>query len=177
MSNSYICNLDILTNTKITIFLYRNVRNVSDIKRKLFAGEIQCAVLNPSLICSPFLIATAANKAMISKFRNTLTTRTIYTEVLYNLSPTRNISESLMKFGIDDELKNMIIIFLNNVENDDDFNKVLNIVDGEQVPINKLHEFNDISLIRKVYKISEAELKVSSLEDSILSKLSIKGFS
>lgn len=176
-SEGYVCSLDSSTKLKVTIFLYRDVQNISDIKQKLFSGEIQCCIIKANLIYSPNIVVSAANKSAMMDSQNTLTTKSIYTEMLYNLSPSRNITDSLMKFGIDEKHKHIVVAFINNVEDAAPFDNVLNAINGEQIHINKLHEYSDLTLIKKVYKLSETELLVSSLEDSVLSKLSIKDFS
>ena len=47
-------------------------------------------------------IRVAAAKALASEKAGRMTTRSVSAETVYNLSSTKNIRESLLKFGIDD---------------------------------------------------------------------------
>ena len=78
------------TNELCSIYLFRNVSNSSEIKSKVINGEIKATVLNAALIPDILQIFVAANKASLSNFTNEKVTKTIYTEVLFNLSPTKS---------------------------------------------------------------------------------------
>ena len=77
------------TSDLCSIYLFRNVTNSSEIKSKLINGELDATVLNAALIPDILQIFVAANKASLSNFQDEKLTKTIHTEVLFNLSPTK----------------------------------------------------------------------------------------
>ena len=77
------------TNELCSVYLFRNVTNTSEIKSKLLNGEIDATILNAALIPNILQIFVAANIASLSNFQGKKLTRTIHTEVLYNLSPSK----------------------------------------------------------------------------------------
>ena len=91
------------TSDLCSIYLFQNVTNSSEIKSKLINGELDATVLNAALIPDIFQIFVAANK-------DEKLTKTIHTEVLFNLSPTKKVTESLKIFGIDKSVKDLIVV-------------------------------------------------------------------
>ncbi|CAG9863897.1 unnamed protein product [Phyllotreta striolata] len=165
-------DLDPETNTKLSIKLFTQVKNAKEIKEQLIQGEFKCSMIKPSLILDPFQIAVAANKALLNE---KLTTKTVYTEILFNLSPTKNISKSLQTFGIDEKDDALLVVTLcKDTENEEaDF---LKQIDAVEAPIEKLSDYTDINLIKKIYKINDKESSVTPILDSIVSRIATKDF-
>lgn len=154
--------------------LFDDVKNTRTIREKLMKGQLPCCILKAKLIYDPFQVAVAANKATLSSSRGKMTTKTLYTEVLFNISPSKNISQSLQKFGIHDDDKQLLVAFIvNDIE---DVSQVLSNIEATPLPIDKIAELADVDLIMKTYKIDKAELEVSSLLDSIVTRISTKDF-
>lgn len=169
--------LDQETGLHCTLHLFTNVTNTSEIREKLVAGKLDCCVVKPSLIIDTFQLVVAANKATLNAKRNRLITKTVYTEVLFYLSMSKNISRSLTEFGISDSDKNILVILIHKLgEEQAILEEVLRSVKGERIPISRLQEFTNVNLVRKTYKIDEGELQVSSLANAIVSRISCKEF-
>ncbi|XP_043790157.1 EKC/KEOPS complex subunit TPRKB-like [Apis laboriosa] len=173
----YTVSLDPETEMFCTLYLFENVQNSNEIRRKVMNNELSCAVIKASLIVDPFQIIIAANKTAISARMNQITTKNIYTEVLFNLSTSKNISRTLIEFGISDNDKNILIMLICK-ENDKKLmsKTIMDVVKGEKISISRLSEFTDFDLIKKIYKIEEDELNVSNFIDSIVSRISCKDF-
>ncbi|KAL4600865.1 hypothetical protein ACB092_11G230700 [Castanea dentata] len=62
--------------------------------------EPEVAFLNASLIPDVFPVLAAAHKTLVSKSRESLTTRTLHSELVYNYSGSKHITESLKRCGI-----------------------------------------------------------------------------
>ncbi|KAG8364264.1 hypothetical protein BUALT_Bualt19G0110100 [Buddleja alternifolia] len=71
--------------------------------------EPEVAFLNASLIPDVFPVLAAAYKAYISKSRDSLTTRTLHSELVYNYSGSKHISESLKRCGISDSTNYILV--------------------------------------------------------------------
>ncbi|XP_006624386.1 EKC/KEOPS complex subunit TPRKB-like [Apis dorsata] len=173
----YTVSLDSETEMFCTLYLFENVQNSNEIRRKVMNNELSCSVIKASLIVDPFQIIIAANKTAISARMNQITTKNIYTEVLFNLSTSKNISRTLIEFGISDNDKNILIMLICK-ENDKKLmsKTIMDVVKGEKISISRLSEFTDFDLIKKIYKIEEDELNVSNFIDSIVSRISCKDF-
>ncbi|XP_057668234.1 EKC/KEOPS complex subunit Tprkb-like [Diorhabda carinulata] len=140
--------LDPITDSKLTIKLFKHVTNTRQLKESLKNGQLKCCIIKPELIFDPFQIIVAVNKAVLAK---KLTTKTIYTEILFNLSITKNILKSLQTFGIDEKDVTVLVVTL-----DEDRN-IYQQIEGVEIPLDDLKKYTDINLIKKTYKISENE--------------------
>lgn len=113
------------TGETLFITLMRDVKNSADLKRQVISQELQCGFVSPSFILDPFQIAVASDKAALARSRNKLITKNIYSEILFNLSPSKHISKSLNKFGSQEKDKNIIVIVIGT---EDELNTVISQV-------------------------------------------------
>lgn len=173
--DDYSIELDEETGFHCTLHLFIDVANTSEIREKLVAGKLRCCVAKASLVTDVFQAVVAANKAALNAKRNRLVTKTVYTEVLFYLSISKNISRSLTEFGIHDNDKNILVILIHKLgEEQAMLEEVLGSIKGERISISRLQEFTDVNLVKKTYKIDEDELQVSSLADAVVSRISCK---
>lgn len=161
--------LDPKSKSEIFIALYKNVKNIKELKKMLMHQEIKCCLIRCPLILEPFQIIVASNKALVSE---KLTTKSIYTEILFNLSITKNISKSLATFGIQESDESFLAVHFSK-ESVEELNKH---VVGEEVPLAELNKYNDYDSIKKYYKITDIEEKVIPTIDSIVSRIATKDF-
>lgn len=166
-------DLDSSTNTQLKIKLYQKVKNVKKLKQKLVRGQLKCCIIKPSLIYDPFQILVAANKALTSE---KITTKTIFTEILFNLSISKHITKSLQTFSVGDDDDNLLVVTLGNNDEKDGDESVYNEIDGEEIELSNLKDFSDLEEIKKVYKISEKETTSVPFVDSIVSRIATKDF-
>ncbi|XP_033223805.1 EKC/KEOPS complex subunit Tprkb-like [Belonocnema kinseyi] len=161
----------------ITLALFTNVKNTAEIRDKLLSGELRCCLLKPALIIDPFQVAVAANKAVCAEMFGDLVTKSVFTETLYNLSITKSISKALNLFGsVDNDTDIMVGLIHKDGAQEAGMKSILELIQGEQVPVSRLGDFSDLEKIQKIYKINETELQVSTLVDSIATRISVKDF-
>lgn len=164
--------LDPITNASLYLQLYRNVDNMPSLLKKLLTGNLQCCIIKPTLILDPFQIVVAANKALLSE---KMTTRTVYTEILFNLSISKNITQSLRRFGAVDKDTNILVVVVSTDRcGGDSVVSVMKEVVGEVVDISELSNFANCAEIKKVYNIGELEVGSFPLLDSIVSRIATK---
>lgn len=168
---THVVELDPITETRLKMQLYENVKNTSDLRKKILSGELQCCIIKPTLICDPFQVVIAANKALTSTKR---TTKSIFTEILFNLSPSSNISQSLLKFGIDDKDKSLLVVMLEKEGEETGTETIFSSVEGNVLDISELGCTCDTHAIRNVYKINDTEYHNMSLVDSVVSRIATK---
>jgi EKC/KEOPS complex subunit CGI121/TPRKB len=107
-----------------------------------------------------------------------LTTKTIHSELVFNLSGTRNVAESFRRFGVTEKSDQVLVCVF-----DADVALVATAtqsVEGTPTPITQLGthlEVSDLTLIKKYYKIQDLELKSSTLVDAIVSRIATKSCS
>lgn len=175
--DNYRVELDQETGLYCTMLLFTDVTNVPEIREKVIAGELRCCMVKVSLIIDAFQVVVAANKAALNAKQNRLITKTIYTEILFYLSISKKISHALTEFGIGDSDKNILVILVHEINEEEPMlKKVLESIKGQTVPISKIEDFVDVNLVKKTYKIDKDELCTSSLVNAIVSRISCKDF-
>lgn len=167
----YSVELDPDTNTTLKVFLFKNVQNVQEIRNKIIKGLWKCAVVKPSLIVDPFQLAVAANRAAVAVKLGSMVTRTVFAEILFNLSLSKNISQSLSKFGIEKD-KELLVCFLVTPDSDICYD-IIPQIEGESCSISELGNMTNMKELRHVYKIKDCE---NDLLDVVVSKLVTKSF-
>lgn len=169
--------LDRETGLYCSLYLFTDVTNITEIREKVVSGKLRCCVVKASLIIDPFQTVVAANKVALNAKQNRLITKTMYTEILFYLSISKKISRALTEFGIDDSDKNILVILIHELDEEQCMSEeVLGSIEGERVPISRMQEFADMNLVIKTYKIDKDELRVSSLLNAIVSRISSKEF-
>ncbi|NP_989325.1 EKC/KEOPS complex subunit TPRKB [Xenopus tropicalis] len=170
MTETY--KLELFPDWKATLLLFKNVQNSADLRRKAIDGSIDGTLLNPAMIVDPFQILVAVNKAIHLQMLGKMKTRTLNSEILFNLSPTNNISEAFKKFGLADNDSGVLIVLTEDGTKKSQ--EIISQIDGEQVPITALTEFTDIKKVKKMYKLTAQEEKISTVLEAVLCRMSAK---
>uniref|UniRef100_A0A1D1Z234 TP53RK-binding protein n=1 Tax=Anthurium amnicola TaxID=1678845 RepID=A0A1D1Z234_9ARAE len=89
---------------RLSLALFADVTNSKELLQAMQEGRLkpEVALLNASLIPDVFPVLVAAHKAFLAKARESLTTRTLHSEVVYNYSGSKHITESLKRCGVSD---------------------------------------------------------------------------
>ncbi|EFN76468.1 TP53RK-binding protein [Harpegnathos saltator] len=173
----YSVELDPETELYCTLYLFVDVTNIIEIYEKIINGKLSCCITKASLIVDALQAVVATNKAALNAKRNRLTTKSVYTEILFCLSMTKNISRSLSAFGISDNDKNIVVILIHKLDEKQTMSAdVLCSIKGERISISRIQEFTDVNLVKKTYKINEDELCISDLTGAVVSRISCKDF-
>ncbi|CAK8677530.1 unnamed protein product [Clavelina lepadiformis] len=159
----------LLSDTSISVALYENVTNASKLKTLIKDGEIHAALIKAEMVLDVFQVLVASSKAFYAKTQNKLKTKLIYTEILFNLSPSNKISECFKLFGVEDEATCVLV-----VARKEDFSEVDKHVEGDICPLSKLDNLCDKQYLKKLYKVTDEELKVCSLTDCVVSQMAAK---
>lgn len=155
------------------MYLFKNVKNLETLKSKVIEGAWLCGVVNAELVLDPLQVAVAANAAVVAQLRGTMLTRTVYGEILYNLSITKNISQSLSKFGIN-KGRDLLLCFLVRPDRDDS-EDIIPQLKGDLCPITELSTVTNMKEIKTAYKLNNFKSNISLL-DIILSRMVTKSF-
>lgn len=163
-----------LSSKKIYVTTLSNIKNIAEVHKKIQSGEIDCCCLKPKLILDPLHIQVATNKSLLNEYHRDLQTKTFYTEIIYSLNPSKSISQSLQRFGISTADTEIMIVILSDTPKA--VNDILKKFSGSVAEKPFPNRFVDEKAIEKLYQITEQELKVSSLVDSIVSRIATKEF-
>ncbi|TRY53365.1 uncharacterized protein CTYZ_00003891, partial [Cryptosporidium tyzzeri] len=101
------------------------------------------------------------------KFQSKTKTKAFETEVIYNMSPSTNISATLKTFGITDTTKDVACLFVNIDKNDliEDF---LRLIQGQVDFIDNLSKVHEISEIAKMAGVSKnQDLKNININETL----------
>lgn len=161
----------------IGISYFTNVENIKWLKKNMAClfKDKSPILIRSRLIVDPFQIVVAVNNAFLASENSLMKTRSLVTEVLYNLSSTNKISKSLMETSPNDEDDEMMIALVSKFSNVPEM-KIFQekCIKGNETDLSQHSENIDENLIKSYYKIGESESEISSLLDSIVTRIACK---
>lgn len=117
----------------------------------------------------------AAARALLCDQAGRLTTKSLHAELVFNMSGSRNVSESFRRFGVGDASSALVVCLFD--ADDAAVDKTLARIEGTASSLDELGQHADIKLIRRYYKIQDQELTASSLADAITCRIATKSCS
>ncbi|XP_035834776.1 EKC/KEOPS complex subunit TPRKB isoform X1 [Helianthus annuus] len=132
--------------------------------------EPEVALLNASLIPDIFPVLAAAHKTLVAKSRDSLTTRTLHSELVYNYSGSKHISESLKRCGISDSTTYILVARFGALE-EEEMTAMKTLIKGKEIDLEELEGKANKPQIQKHYKITGVELGISTLGDAITCRI------
>ncbi|GAB5367730.1 hypothetical protein AAMO2058_001256000 [Amorphochlora amoebiformis] len=150
---------------------YEDVKNASKLSEDVKnSGEVDYVLVDAQYVVDGFQIAVAVNRAIESQKIHLMDTKSLPTEVLYNLSPSTNISGGLKKHGVSPDTTRIVLVAFKPPSK-----RVLSIVEGQLISsLEGLRKKADEKILQKYYKIPDLELKIGTLLDAIVTRLAAK---
>ena len=158
-----------------SVNLFRNVKNPLEIREKLMKGQLDATVINAKLIPDILQIFVAANKAAKSRQNGKALTKTVHTELIYNLSPTKKVTESLKIFGISEKSQDLLVVTFDD-DNGEKLQNIKNVIQGDIKDLAELPDITDWNEIAQLHGIIEAKLDPEHIRDLLISKSAVKDF-
>ncbi|KAM9328048.1 EKC/KEOPS complex subunit TPRKB isoform 2-T2 [Pholidichthys leucotaenia] len=166
--------IELFPDHRVSQMLFRDVRNAAELKQNAVEGKINGALINPTMLVSPFQVLVAASKALHLQKIGKMKTRTLYSEIIFNLSPTNNISEAFRRFGISDADDSVMVVVVHNKDEPQFVTEITSRVDGRQIPVEDVSSLSDSAKIKKLYKVTPQEEKCGSLLDAVVCRMATK---
>ncbi|XP_043092543.1 EKC/KEOPS complex subunit TPRKB [Puntigrus tetrazona] len=167
-------DLELFPEYTVTQLLFKDVKNATELRKMAVNGEIKGALINPSMVVDAFQILVAANKAVHLHKNGKMKTRSLYSEIIFNLSPTNNISEAFKRFGISDGDSAVHVVLVHGKDETLDVDGIVSKVDGQQIAVDRVSGLTDVAKIKKLYKVAPQEEKCGSLLDAVVCRMATK---
>lgn len=166
--------LDTPMGQTLDLLLFYDVTNSGDLLQSMQNGTLQpeLAFINASLVPDPFPVLAAAHKTLLALRRASLVTRNAHSELIYNISGSKHITESFRRCGITENSTYVLVARFDATP--EELEAVRGLVQGTEINVEELEKRADKSLIQKHYKISSLELEVSSLADAITCRIAAR---
>ncbi|KAJ1414799.1 kinase binding protein CGI-121-domain-containing protein [Ochromonadaceae sp. CCMP2298] len=134
------------------------------------------AIVDLGLVCSHFHLAAAVFKALYNEEQGRMKTKSISSEVMYQLSSTTKINEALRQYGVKPE--STLVAFV-SIDEDPLCAQLLakvegSVLDSELLGSPQFLTAEKVSIIAKAFKLTKEELQFSSLDDAIATRLATK---
>ncbi|CDK24521.1 unnamed protein product [Kuraishia capsulata CBS 1993] len=169
---------------KVLIILFEGVQNNAEIKSELLKGnrDYDYAFVNCDNIASQEQVYSALYKALLDDLLGQTKSKTLHSEIIFDLSPLKNIVESLNKFGISSTSTNIIAL---KVLSDSQIDNVATYVDnlkqrvkGSVVHFDQanLSRFTNFAQLKKNYKLTNISTEdVEELTRILVGLTQLKG--
>ncbi|KAF9363469.1 hypothetical protein BGX34_004085 [Mortierella sp. NVP85] len=159
----------------IHVACFSAVKNAADLKERLQAQDqtLTLAMVESNLIMDIFQVLLAATKAAKDNESGKLSTQSMSSEILYNLSPTKNIAESLKRFGITEQTTSLIAVKIGG-NPDEVLEEMSSTVEGNLVSFCNLDQEKDTAKLRQYYKIDPKVTEDGAFLNWIIGAMAMK---
>ncbi|XP_060931713.1 EKC/KEOPS complex subunit TPRKB [Limanda limanda] len=170
--------LELFPDRTVTQVLFKEVKNAKELRQLAVDRQINAALINPTMLVHPLQVLVAANKAVHLQNTGKMKTRSLNSEMIFNLSPTNNISEAFKRFGISDGDDSVMVVMVHDKNKSEELGQlvedIVTKVDGRQVPVEDVSTLSDSVKIRKLYKVPPQEETCGTLLDAVICRMATK---
>uniref|UniRef100_A0A8C4QHM2 Tp53rk binding protein n=1 Tax=Eptatretus burgeri TaxID=7764 RepID=A0A8C4QHM2_EPTBU len=168
--------LELFPECRVGLLLFDEVRNAAQLRQQVLKGNLPA-------ILDPIQVLAAVNKAVHNHRLQKMKTHGLYSEIIYNLSPSKSITESFRRFGITDNDTSLLVITVDlgggkgcdgGTDDPGIGAKLAASVEGRQLPIGELSLLTDVCKIKKFYKVTEEEERLGGLLDAVVCRMAIR---
>ncbi|KAI8976974.1 kinase binding protein CGI-121-domain-containing protein [Pilobolus umbonatus] len=161
---------------QVHIALFQNVTNSAQLKQRLEEQDVTlgCTLVNAAMVMNRFHVLLAINKAVRDEQLNKLKTHNIYSEIIFDFSPTTNIAKTLAQFGMQDNMRHVIGITLGGAPAEAEVT-LKKAIHGEMVPFDQLNLVRDLRLIEEIYRTGDQSQQSDKIMPLVTGAMALKG--
>lgn len=195
VQNEFHTIMQVVTDSKpnsigvVSLQLFCNVTNTAAVKDEALSGSLPAALIRPQMVGGASCVFAAALSAVTAHHRASLRTRSLSTEVLFNLAPHSKIALALQQFGVRDDDTSLLALTVDWLEGGkgglrDQEEEILTpaadqvraTVQGDPTELFKLDALRDTAAVTNLYKLTQEELKLGGVGEACLSRMACRGF-
>lgn len=182
-------NVHEILNNRIGIYGYENLTNAeslisyieSQADRETAVAfntdvNISYVVIDAELIYNSFHLKSAIYKAFLNESQSNMKTKSILTEVIYYLSPSTKINDSIAQYKIKPSSTMILILSVPKLPSVELFFTAS--IEGSQFDIDQLDDAKNLHIKRskliQYFHVLPSELEIDSLENCIATKVATK---
>jgi tRNA threonylcarbamoyladenosine modification (KEOPS) complex Cgi121 subunit len=160
---------------RVQIFCYSNVENGGELVSRT-DEKTRVAIVDLTLVCSYFHLQAAICKTLLNEQQSSMKTKSVSAELLYQLSSTTKINDSLKQCGASETCTQIAILI---IDNDPVGMELIQLVKGTAFDVQELGSAvyctaEKAATIAKYFKVTPQELEISTLEAAVVTRLAIK---
>ncbi|PNW88468.1 hypothetical protein CHLRE_01g030950v5 [Chlamydomonas reinhardtii] len=157
----------------LTAALFKDVKNAKELRALLAEGSLpEFAYINARVVLDPFILQLSGHRALAAEGSTRMATRNIHTELVYGVSATKHVAESLKRFGINDDTSAVLVARFDCKP--EELEAVAKRIEGEQAALSELGTVVDLDLIDKYFKVSKQELQSRGRLDAVTFRVGAK---
>mmetsp|Transcript_24817 Transcript_24817/g.58626 ORF Transcript_24817/g.58626 Transcript_24817/m.58626 type:complete len:181 (-) Transcript_24817:28-570(-) len=154
----------------LSLAYFRQVSNAREITTDVIEKRVSAGVVNASLVVSEFQVLVAASKAIRAWERKQLRTHHVHTELIFSMSGSHNIKDSLNKFGVQDETADVLVAIVDATPEQEA--AAMGWVKGTVTDMAQLEANCDVAGITKAFKLTPQELALKGgIESAVVSRI------
>ncbi|PRW39074.1 EKC KEOPS complex subunit Tprkb [Chlorella sorokiniana] len=158
----------------LTVVLFKDVTNSKELRDAVQAGSLspECALANATLVPDLLVLHAAAYKALAASQRGELRTRSLHAELVFSLSGSKHIAETLGRYGINPDCRHILAARFDALP--DEVQQMRSLVAGSPAPLAELPSLAEQQQLKKYLKVSQEELAIGSLADAQLMRIAAR---
>lgn len=164
--------LPLFPNHKISLRLFENVTNAGFILERLKSADkaYDYCFLDCRHLIGIEQVLCATTRALRDARDGEMRTKTLYSEIVYSLSPNQNITEALKEFGVADNSTALLCLAIDN-ELD------TSLVTGSEVEVTNetLARLCDRERTKTIYKLSRMLIDVNEIHSQVITAIAMRG--
>lgn len=149
----------------IDIELYNGVENAEELGSKLRQGQLDCALIDASCVASLDHLMTAIYRALLDSNSGNRQTKNVHSEILYCMSPSKNITGAFVRFGIKPDSKAMYVVRIRDSSEQLVAEEPVPVVGGTKLDLTQqnIKKLSSIDTVKKIYKTQDQSLIAAAI--------------
>ncbi|KAG0246254.1 kinase binding protein CGI-121-domain-containing protein [Mortierella sp. GBAus27b] len=159
----------------VHVACFTDVKNAAVLKERFQAQDktMTFAMVESNLVMDVFQLLLASTKAAKDNESGKLSTQSLSSEIVYNLSPSKNIAESFKRFGIKEQTTSLVAVKIGG-QPDEVQEEMSNMIEGNITSFSKLDQEKDITRLRQFYKIDPKVTDDTAILNWIIGSMAMK---